>query len=380
MAEQPKVAVAEASGVVTQPIPAPDIQPLPMSTPVSAETLATTAAQAKPEVTIVERSSQAAADVASTATRPEVVVEDRSTWASSAGGAIAGAAAAVSETAGVKLADSHPGKAEVVVEDRSTFASVPAVATKHEVVVEDRSTRASLADAAAAGAADAAAHSTYSGMLSGKLHDAFSAATDKMAHLPEKMSQAVHEGLAKGEAKLHGAADSVAHVIQSAASAGAKVSLEDALASHMQDKGFDAQSIAAAGQIAQAIRQDMHTDGRATDAVLILHKEGTELASVVPAKEVKAEARPGDSVLAMDTLEKVAEKGLDSSVIKELRGAMPEAVQNRSDLELAQSVGPAKSELKGFDQAQAPDQAAQKQEKSAAAEQSRDAAAAMSMG
>jgi hypothetical protein len=264
-------------------------------------------------------------------------------------------------------------KSEAAIEERSTYASEAATA-KSSVVVDERSTGASLADASAV-SAKMESQSSYSNIVGDKLRDAFSAATS----ITDTVSNAVQGGLAKGEQKLNNAAEAVAQVIQSASAAGAKVSLEDALAAHMQNKGFDAQSIAAAGEIAQAIRQDMQTTQPQTGNVLVLHKEGAELASVVHAKDAASVARPGDSVLAMDTLEKVAATGMDQSSIQELRGAMPEAVKNRSDLELAQSVGPAKSELKGFDPNQNLQREAQKQEKAAAAE-SRDTAAAMSMG
>lgn len=272
-----------------------------------------------------------------------------------------------SAAAGVSLRD-------VPIEERSSFAAADTT-PKTNVAVEDRSTGASQADSAAV-AAKMEANTSYSNVVGDKLRDAFSFATN----MSETVSKAVEGGLAKGEEKLQSAADSVAQVIQGAASAGARVSLEDALTSHMQQKGFDSQSIAAASQIAQAIRDDMRSSQPQSDSMLVLHKAGAELASVVQAKDVPAVAQPGDSVLAMDTLEKVAAKGMDQNVIKELRGAMPEAVQNRSDLELAQSVGPTKSEMKGLDDAQNPQKEAQRQEKSAAAEQSREASAAMSMG
>lgn len=391
---------------------------LASTAPVSTAELAaaTASVPVKPEGAVEERSTLAS--VAPT-TKAGVVVEDRSTQASAADSITALSAKAANEMAqnsysgvvGAKLAeafgsDSH-SKANVAVEDRSTQASAADAAAarsaqaatemaqnsysggvgaklaevfssgsanKPEVAIEDRSVKASAADVAAM-TAKAEAPTSYSSAVGDKLRDAFSAATN----ISDTLSSVVKSGLDKGEASLKGAADSVAQVIQSASAAGAKVSLEDALASHMQNKGFDAQSIAAAGEIAQAIRDDLRQGPQPAGSVLVLHKDGGDLASVVQAKDLPSVARPGDSVLAMDTLEKVADKGMDTGPIKEVRGAMPEAVQNRSDLELAQSVGPAKSEMKGLDQAQSPEQAAQKQERSAAAEQSREAAAAMSM-
>jgi hypothetical protein len=376
---------------------------------VGANVAESVAAAGKPEVVIEERSTQGAPAIAA---KNDVLIEDRSTTASLADAAAAGtkmeAPSSYSNLVGDKVRDAFSavtsltdavsnavhngpakaeetakvndtlaaaGKPEVSIEERSTFAAAPAAPAKPEVTIEDRSTGATLADASAVGT-KMESQSSYSNFVGDKLRDAFSAATS----LTDTVSHAVQGGLAKGEEKLHDVKESVAQVIQAASSAGAKVSLEDALTNHMQTKGFDAQSIAAAGEIAQAIRQELRMEPQPKDSMLVLHKEGAELVSLVQAKDVASVARPGDSVLAMDTLEKVAAKGMDSKTIQELRGAMPEAVQNRSDLELAQSVGPAKSEMKGLDQVQNPQQEAQKQEKSAAAEQSRDTAAAMSMG
>jgi hypothetical protein len=258
------------------------------------------------------------------------------------------------------------------VEDRSVAA---VTAEKHLAPVEDRSVAAAPAEKSGALNPERISESLGKSVL-----ESISSAAAAVSNLPDNLSAMANQGVAKVQSALGTATSSITDVIQSAAAAGAKVTLEDALASHMKEKGFDAQSIAAAGAIAEAIRGDL-TVAKPADSILVLHKGGSDgdpLASVVQAKDVHAITQPGDSVLALDTLEKVATKGLDNTALQQVRNAMPEAVSGQTDLELSQSAGAARSAVKGIEQLQAPEQPAQKQEKAAAAEQSREAA--MSMG
>jgi hypothetical protein len=170
------------------------------------------------------------------------------------------------------------------------------------------------------------------------------------ASLPES-AQFPQEGRPATGSMHPDVALSVKEIIQSAASAGASVSLESALTAHMQDKGFDDKSIASATLIAEAIRSSQLTR-ESGDTVLVLHKTGLEgdpLASIVSAKDVLSVAQPGDSLLALDTLEKIAHNGLDAKAVQQLRESMPGAAAGQSDLEVAQSAGEAKSAIKGMD-------------------------------
>lgn len=283
------------------------------------------------------------------------------------------------------LVNLDTGSRGAPVEERSTISSANARA---DVPVEDRSTPArderkvlapvedrSVTAASSGPHADKPAPTPerYSDMGAKGL---IAAAASAISSVPDKVSSMAHQGLEKAEAAAHKAVDSVSHAVQAATHTSAKVTLEEALTAHMRDKGFDDQSIAAAKPIAEAIRNEP-TGAHLGEAVLVLHKEGVRgdpLATVVAAKDVHAIAKPGDSVLALDTLEKIASKGLDSAAIKEVRSAMPEAVKGQTDLEMSQSSGDTKSALKGLEQLQAPEQQSQKQEKVAAAEQSLDAA------
>jgi hypothetical protein len=198
---------------------------------------------------------------------------------------------------------------------------------------------------------ESGASPSFADSMNKALQDAFSSVASKVQAAPSSLASLVQENAAKASEALSGAAASVTEVIKSAAAQGAKVSLEEALASHMKDKGFDSQSIAAAGSLADAIRDSQHSR-EPGDAVLVLHKNGAvgdPLASLVAAKDVPSIAAKGDSVLALDTLEKVAANGMDSKAVKELRSAMPEAVAGQSDLELAQIHGEAKTAVKGLD-------------------------------
>lgn len=132
-----------------------------------------------------------------------------------------------------------------------------------------------------------------------------------------------------------------------------KISLEQALSTHMKERGFDAESVSIAPMIAGAIREGQLL--RATgDEVLVLHKEGKDgeaLATMTSAKDLSTVARAGDSVLAMDTLEKVANHGLDAKEVQGARDAAPEKSAHHTDLEVAQSSGPSKTAFQGLDMA-----------------------------
>lgn len=277
------------------------------------------------------------------------------------------------------------------VEDRSTFA----VAEKALAAVEDRSTSgapqrtfapgedrlidardlqsASAALAGQPGAVTAAERFSDSG-AKGLLD----AASSVMAAVSGKAGDMAQHGVSKAEATVAGAAEALSSLVTSASKPDARVSLEQALAAHMREKGFDNQSVGAASAIAAAVGRDSHgADLR--DAVLVLHKEGQKgdpLATVVSAKDVNQIRQPGDSVLALDTLEKIASRGLDTAAVQDLRGHASENVRSQSDLELSQSTGQAKSAIQGLEQLQAPERQAVKQEKAAEAEQ-RDTAMSM---
>ena len=272
-------------------------------------------------------------------------------------------------------------KVPVVQEKQSTPAIERDTAASQRTLapVEDRSTGArDLQSASAAltgqpGPVAAAERFSDSG-AKGLLEAASFVATAVSA----KVNDITQQGVSKAEAAVTGAAEAISSLVTSASKPDARVSLEQALAAHMREKGFDSQSVGAAGAIAAAVGRDSHgADLR--DAVLVLHKEGQKgdpLATVVSAKDVNQIRQPGDSVLALDTLEKIASRGLDTAAVQDLRGHASENVRGQSDLELSQSTGQAKSSIQGLEQLQAPERQAVKQEKAAEAEQ-RDTAMSM---
>lgn len=159
----------------------------------------------------------------------------------------------------------------------------------------------------------------------------------------------------------------------------ASASLEQALMNHMANKGFDLKSVSAAPEIASAIREGRGTKD-VSDSVLVLHKDGARgdpLATVVAGKDAAAIVKSGDSVLAMDTLEKIAVKGLNPGELTSARESASGTGSKATDLELSQTNGAAKTEMKGFDKSgssfdpQAMAQQAAKIEKSSAAEHTR---------
>jgi len=123
---------------------------------------------------------------------------------------------------------------------------------------------------------------------------------------------------------------------QPAAEVSPRVTLEQALAAHMEEKGFDAGSLARAPDLARQLESLSGANEPA--AALVLHKEGDALASLVGRTDAQAFAQQGDSVLALDKLERVAREGLDTDAVATLRGLAPERTQPFSDLEVYQGA------------------------------------------
>jgi hypothetical protein len=319
VAEAPKAPVVEMSTVAAAEQKAPIVELSTQAAAVAAAPIIekSTVAVAEQKAPVVEMSTLAAS--------PEKApIVEKSTLAAAETKAPAVEAVAVAAA---------PAQAPIV--EKSTIA---AVEPKAPVVEMSTMAKAQPADAP-----------SIANAMEKALQEAFSNVASKIKDAPANVASLVQDTASKAGAAMDGAATKVNEVIQAAAAAGARPTLEEALASHMKDKGFDMQSIAAAGSIAAAIRDSRGTPG---DSVLVLHKGGTDgdpLASVVAAKDVPSIAVKGDSVLALDTLEKVASNGIDRKAVEELRSSLPEAVKGQSDLELAQIHGEAKSALKDLD-------------------------------
>jgi len=88
-----------------------------------------------------------------------------------------------------------------------------------------------------------------------------------------------------------------------------KLSLEEALVSHMQKNEFDRESLEYVPTIASAIRDgslsEQHPEG-----ALVLHKSGDVIATMTSTKDAETIKQPGDSVLAVSTLETIAKHGI----------------------------------------------------------------------
>jgi hypothetical protein len=118
---------------------------------------------------------------------------------------------------------------------------------------------------------------------------------------------------------------------------GTTISLAQALASHMTEKGFDAASVAQAPALALHVLEG--TVLKDTEAsALVLHKAGDALASLATKPEADVFAKAGDSVLVLANLEHIALKGLDTDAVASLRGLAPTQTQPHSDLEVHQAA------------------------------------------
>jgi hypothetical protein len=127
----------------------------------------------------------------------------------------------------------------------------------------------------------------------------------------------------------------------------ATITLAQALADHMSEKGFDAQSVALAPELAGRVAEEASQKGAEASA-LVLHKDGEALASLVAKPDAQVFAKAGDSVLALDPLDTIARNGLDTDAVAALRGLAPEKTQPHSDLEVYQAA-PAELYAKALD-------------------------------
>jgi hypothetical protein len=114
------------------------------------------------------------------------------------------------------------------------------------------------------------------------------------------------------------------------------ISLSLALREHLIEKGFDAETVAKAQTLADTLRG---MDNReAASSFLVIHKEGSDVASLVPKADHVIGLRPGDSVLVADRLKALSNSGLDVDAVATLRGLAPEKTQPHSDLEVYQAA------------------------------------------
>lgn len=120
---------------------------------------------------------------------------------------------------------------------------------------------------------------------------------------------------------------------------GPVIPLSEALASHMAEKGFDAASIKQAPALALHVLEGAILKDTPAEA-LVLHKQGDALASLVGPDDARSFERAGDSVLALDKLESVAHRGLDTDAVASIRGLAPVQTERFSDLEVHQAASP----------------------------------------
>ena len=116
--------------------------------------------------------------------------------------------------------------------------------------------------------------------------------------------------------------------------ASARLSLEQALAKHLEEKGFDHASVAQASDLAHALQEGVGARALGHD-VVVIHKQGEALATVASAQEALDITRPGDSVLSLKAVDHVATHGLDSAAVAALRENTSHHGAGSSDLELA---------------------------------------------
>lgn len=116
------------------------------------------------------------------------------------------------------------------------------------------------------------------------------------------------------------------------------ISLSLALKEHLMEKGFDASTVAKAQSLADTLKA---MDSReAAGSLLVIHKEGAAVATLVPKSDQVAGLQQGDSVLVADRLKALSSNGLDVDAVAVLRGLAPNQTQQRSDLEVYQAAPP----------------------------------------
>jgi hypothetical protein len=118
-----------------------------------------------------------------------------------------------------------------------------------------------------------------------------------------------------------------------------RVTLAQAMTEHLQAKGFDREVTSLAPEIAKAVSDNAATRP-ANQTLVVLHKQGENVATATSENGLNSVLRQGDSVLNARTLEHIQEKGLDVQAIERLRAAAPEAMAGKSSLEVADSLGP----------------------------------------
>lgn len=114
-------------------------------------------------------------------------------------------------------------------------------------------------------------------------------------------------------------------------------SLEQVLAAHMSERGFDSGSVKKAPEIAAALTN--HLDHKTpADQSAVLHKTGDVLVSVGPHEQSVALAREGNSVVKLDAVASISQTGLASEDVARLRGLAPQTTARHSDMEVFQSA------------------------------------------
>lgn len=110
--------------------------------------------------------------------------------------------------------------------------------------------------------------------------------------------------------------------------------LAGALADTMRMHGYDSHSVGQSGDLAQALMAGVGARKPGQD-VLIIHKDGEILASLASQQDMKSLVKPGDTVLDLRSLDRVALVGFDTAQLTNARGNLPTA-GGLSNLELAQ--------------------------------------------
>ena len=132
----------------------------------------------------------------------------------------------------------------------------------------------------------------------------------------------------------------------------ARQTLAEGLRSHMQARGFDNEAVALARDISVAVK-DNASRRTPEQSLVVLHREGANLATATTERSVSQLAKAGDTVLAAKTLEHVADHGLSQQTLRQAREAAPEGLAKATDLEVAEKLGPAmleRADREGFPQ------------------------------
>jgi hypothetical protein len=111
--------------------------------------------------------------------------------------------------------------------------------------------------------------------------------------------------------------------------------LASALAETMRLHGYDSHSVGQSGELAKALLANAGARSAGQD-VLIIHKNGDVLASLASKQDVNSLARPGDTVLDLRSLDRVALVGFDNSQLNMARNTLSGQASGMSNLELAQ--------------------------------------------